>query len=167
MSNKAHLRPHRKKRQVRRTTGLLVVILLAALVALVTAMAASGHAMPPGRIIPLRGGRRTVGGRLQFGLRFDTVRCRLGRTDKERWSSLNRFGQLRPELLVRLRLGVGSHAGSHHNEQPRGRSGLTWTTRRGPTEVTDRSEQVRMLVQESTDLKVGGPVRSEREPGGE
>lgn len=102
MSNKAHLRPHRKKRQVRRTTGLLVVILLAALVALVTAMAASGHAMPPGRIIPLRGGRRTVGGRLQFGLRFDTVRCRLGRTDRERWSSLNRFGQLRPELLMRL-----------------------------------------------------------------
>ena len=57
MSNKAHRRPHRKKRQARRTTGLLVVILLAAIVALVTAMAASGHAMPAGRIIPLRGGR--------------------------------------------------------------------------------------------------------------
>src|ERR1700751_2913594 len=89
MSNKAHRRPHRKKRQARRTTGLLVVMLLAAIVALVTAMAASGHAMPAGRIIPLRGARRTIGGRLQFGLRFDTVRCRLERTDQERWSSSN------------------------------------------------------------------------------
>ena len=54
MSNKAHLRPHRKKRQASRTTGLLLVILFAALVALATAMAASGHALPAGRIIPLR-----------------------------------------------------------------------------------------------------------------
>ena len=53
MSNKAHLRPHRKKRQVRRTTGLLVVILLAALVALVTAMAASGHAHAPSEDHPV------------------------------------------------------------------------------------------------------------------
>ena len=80
MSNKAHLRPHRKKRQASRTTGLLLVILFAALVALATAMAASGHALPAGRIIPLRGGRRTVGGRLQF----DTVRCRPGRTAASR-----------------------------------------------------------------------------------
>jgi hypothetical protein len=55
MSNKAHLRPHRKKRQASRTTGLLLVILFLALVALATAMVASGHAMPAGRIIPLRG----------------------------------------------------------------------------------------------------------------
>ena len=55
MSNKAHLRPHRKKRQASRTTGLLLLILFAALVALATAMAASGHALPAGRIIPLRG----------------------------------------------------------------------------------------------------------------
>ena len=108
MSNKAHLRPHQKKRQASRTTGLLLVILLIALIALATAMVASGHAMPAGRIIPLHGGRRTVGGRLQF----DTVRCRIGRTDQERWSSLNRFGQLRPELLMRLGLG------SHTNERP-------------------------------------------------
>ena len=57
MSNKAHLRPHRKKRQASRATGLLLVILFIALVALATAMVASGHAMPAGRIIPLRGGR--------------------------------------------------------------------------------------------------------------
>ena len=66
MSNKAHLRPHRKKRQASRTTGLLLVILFAALVALATAMAASGHALPAGRIIPLRGplwpGARDSGG---------------------------------------------------------------------------------------------------------
>jgi hypothetical protein len=58
MSNKAHLRPHRKKRQASRTTGLLLVIVFVALVALATAMAASGHAMPAGRILPLGGGRR-------------------------------------------------------------------------------------------------------------
>jgi hypothetical protein len=57
MSNKAHLRPHRKKRQASRTTGLLLVILFVALFALATAMAASGHAMPAGRIIPLSRGR--------------------------------------------------------------------------------------------------------------
>jgi len=54
MSNKAHLRPHRKKRQASPATGLLLVILLIGLVALATAMVASGHAMPAGRIIPLR-----------------------------------------------------------------------------------------------------------------
>src|ERR1700761_406334 len=57
MSNKAHLRPHRKKRQASPATGLLLVILLIALVVLATAMVATGHAMPTGRIIPLRGGR--------------------------------------------------------------------------------------------------------------
>ena len=54
MSNKAHLHPHPKKRQASRATGLLLVILFIALVALATAMVASGHAMPAGRIIPLR-----------------------------------------------------------------------------------------------------------------
>jgi hypothetical protein len=53
MSNKAHLRPHRKKRQASRTSGLILVVLFVALVVLATAMAASGHAMPHGRIIPL------------------------------------------------------------------------------------------------------------------
>jgi hypothetical protein len=58
VGNKAHLRPHRKKRQARRTTGLILVVLFIALVALATAVAASGHAiLPAGRIIPLRGGR--------------------------------------------------------------------------------------------------------------
>ena len=57
MSNKAHLRPHRKKRQASLATGLLLVIVFIALVALATAMVASGHAMPAGRIIPLRGSR--------------------------------------------------------------------------------------------------------------
>ena len=59
MSNKAHLRPHRKKRQASRTTGLLLLIFFAALVALATAMVASGHALPAGRIIPLRTRCRT------------------------------------------------------------------------------------------------------------
>jgi hypothetical protein len=58
MGNKAHLRPHRKKRQASRTTGLLLLVLFIALVALATAVAASGHAiLPAGRIVPLRGGR--------------------------------------------------------------------------------------------------------------
>jgi len=58
MGNKAHLRPHRKKRRASRTTGLLLVVLFIALVALATAVAASGHAiLPAGRIIPLREGR--------------------------------------------------------------------------------------------------------------
>jgi hypothetical protein len=57
MGNKAHLRPHRRKRQASLTTGLLLVIVFIALVALATAVAASGHAiLPAGRIIPLSGG---------------------------------------------------------------------------------------------------------------
>jgi len=52
MSNKAHLHPRRKKRQATRTTRLLVVFLFVALFVLATAMAATGHAMPAGRIIP-------------------------------------------------------------------------------------------------------------------
>lgn len=43
MSNKAHLRPHKKPRQVSRTTRVLVVILFALLFALSIALAASGH----------------------------------------------------------------------------------------------------------------------------
>jgi hypothetical protein len=62
MSNKAHLHPHRKKRQASWATGLLLVVLFIALVALATAMVASGHALPAGRIFPLRGGRRKVRG---------------------------------------------------------------------------------------------------------
>jgi hypothetical protein len=57
MSNKAHLRPHRKKRQASRATALILVTLFIALVALATAMAASGHSLPAGRILPLRGSR--------------------------------------------------------------------------------------------------------------
>ena len=40
--------------------------------------------------------------RLQFGLQFNTVPRRPGQTDQGRWSSLNRSGQRRPELLMRL-----------------------------------------------------------------
>lgn len=43
MSNKAHLRPHKKQRQVSRTTRVLAVILLAMLLALGIVLAASGH----------------------------------------------------------------------------------------------------------------------------
>ena len=39
--------------------------------------------------------------RLQFGLQFNTVPRRPGQTDQGRWSSLNRSGQRRPELLMR------------------------------------------------------------------
>ena len=52
MSNKAHLHPRKKKRQASRATGLLLVIGFLALVVLATAMVASGHALPAGRIIP-------------------------------------------------------------------------------------------------------------------
>jgi hypothetical protein len=40
--------------------------------------------------------------RLQFGLQFNTVPRRPGQTDQGRWSSLNRSGQRRPELLMLL-----------------------------------------------------------------
>jgi len=54
MGNKAHLRPHKKQRQASRTTGLILMVVFIALVALATAVAASGHAiLPAGRIIPL------------------------------------------------------------------------------------------------------------------
>ena len=38
---------------------------------------------------------------LQFGLQFSAVRRRTRRTGQARWSSLNRSGPLRPELLMR------------------------------------------------------------------
>ena len=73
MGNKAHLRPHRNKRQASRTTGLLLLALFIALVGLATAVAASGHAiLPAGRIIPLRGGR------CRRRLRCVPVACSIG-----------------------------------------------------------------------------------------
>ena len=39
---------------------------------------------------------------LQFGLQFNAVRHGAQRTDQARWSSLNRSGRLRSELLMRL-----------------------------------------------------------------
>ncbi len=42
--------------------------------------------------------------RLQFGLQVNTVPRRPGQADQGRWSSLNRSGQRRPELLMRLGL---------------------------------------------------------------
>jgi len=39
--------------------------------------------------------------RLQFGLQFSTVQGSPGRTDHGRWSSLNRSGRPRSELLMR------------------------------------------------------------------
>jgi len=50
MSNKPHLRPHRKKRQASRTTRLLVAIFFLTLLALVTTLAATGHVQPHGYI---------------------------------------------------------------------------------------------------------------------
>ena len=55
---------------------------------------------------------------MQFGLQSNAVRRGTGRTDRVRWSSMNESGPPRPELLMRV--GLGSHAGSHRDEQPRG-----------------------------------------------
>jgi hypothetical protein len=54
---------------------------------------------------------------LQFRLQFTAVQSRPGRTGQACWSSLNRSERPRPELLMRL--GNGSHAGSHTDERPR------------------------------------------------
>ena len=43
MSNKAHLRPHQKKRRASRTTGLLFLFVIVAIFALSIALAATGH----------------------------------------------------------------------------------------------------------------------------
>ena len=53
---------------------------------------------------------------LQFRLQFNAVRHRPAKTGQGCWSSLNRSGLSRPELLMRL--GLGSHAGSHTDERP-------------------------------------------------
>jgi len=50
MSNKPHLRPHRKKRQASRTARLLVAIFFLTLLALATTLAATGHVQPHGYI---------------------------------------------------------------------------------------------------------------------
>jgi hypothetical protein len=49
MSNKAHLRPHQKKRQASSTTRLLVAILILAIFVLGVVLAASGRFVPTGR----------------------------------------------------------------------------------------------------------------------
>jgi len=52
-----------------------------------------------------RSGRPSTANRregLQFGLQFTAVRCRPRRTGQGGWSSLNRSGRSRPELLMRL-----------------------------------------------------------------
>jgi hypothetical protein len=51
---------------------------------------------------PATTGRPRWHARLQFGLQFTTVPCRPGRTGQRRWSSLNRSGPPRAELLMRL-----------------------------------------------------------------
>jgi len=61
MSNKPHLRPHKKQRQASRTTRVLVLLLFIAIFVLAIALAATGRGVPAGRIIPLRvGGGRSV-----------------------------------------------------------------------------------------------------------
>ena len=49
MSNKAHLRPHQKRRQASRITRLLVVILILAIFVLSIALATSGRGAPVAR----------------------------------------------------------------------------------------------------------------------
>ncbi|MGH3290936.1 MAG: hypothetical protein ACRDP7_03940 [Trebonia sp.] len=50
MSNKAHLRPHKRQQQGsrNRVAGLLLVLLFFALIALAVVMVSSGHVIPPG-----------------------------------------------------------------------------------------------------------------------
>ena len=50
MSNKAHLRPHKRQQQGNRNrlTALLLVLLFIALLALSVLMVSSGHVIPPG-----------------------------------------------------------------------------------------------------------------------
>jgi hypothetical protein len=50
MSNKPHLRPHKKKRQATWITRLLVAILFLVLFAVAVALAATGHGVPAGRL---------------------------------------------------------------------------------------------------------------------
>jgi len=60
MSNKPHLRPHKKRRQASRNVRLLVAILFLAIFALAVALAVSGRYVPAGRLPLLRGGRRLL-----------------------------------------------------------------------------------------------------------
>jgi hypothetical protein len=50
----------------------------------------------------LLGSRSHDGTALQFGLEFNAVRRRPGKTSQGRWSCLNRSERLSPELLMRL-----------------------------------------------------------------
>jgi len=129
MGNKAHLRPHRKKRQASRTTGLLLLVLFIALVALATAVAASGHAiLPAGRIIPLRGGRcrrpsrrvldRAAGQQREqqrhhtapdLGASRQTRRSGLSRRNGRTWTTC---GSRRPSLNPRVPLSVTTSTGA-------------------------------------------------------
>jgi hypothetical protein len=51
MSNKAHLRPHKKKRQVGRMARIFVAILFLAIFVLAVALAMSGRYVPTGRFL--------------------------------------------------------------------------------------------------------------------
>ena len=62
MSNKPHLRPHKKKRQPSRTARLLVAVLFLAIFALAVALAVTGRYVPHGRFILLRGPLAVDGG---------------------------------------------------------------------------------------------------------
>ena len=57
MSNKAHLRPHQKKRQASLTTRILVVILFLAVFAFSVALAATGRGAVLTHLRLLRRGR--------------------------------------------------------------------------------------------------------------
>ena len=59
--------------------------------------------------------------RLQIRLQFTVVRSCPGRTGQERWSSLNRSGRQRPELLMRLGLAtIGTGAATRAAMPPDG-----------------------------------------------
>jgi hypothetical protein len=63
MSNKAHLHPHKEKRQASQLTRLLMAILILAFFVLAIALEATGHVVFRGRLILGRGGRGSRGSR--------------------------------------------------------------------------------------------------------
>jgi hypothetical protein len=81
--------------------------------------------------------------RLQFGLQFNTVPRRPGQTDQGRWSSLNRSGQRRPELLMRLGLAC-RHQGRSLSQFSHGLTGRYRTMASPPDTRQDADLPIRI-----------------------
>ena len=80
---------------------------------------------------------------LQFGLQFNAVRRRSGKTVHGRRSSLNRSGRPRPELLMRLR----TRAAAKGKSLSRFSHGLTGRYRtRAPLPDTGQDSDLRIRI---------------------